>query len=80
MSKERKYTTEELKEVEKALEVVTKFAEINRAYNMSGAREIAATAVDNIDPLVSDMLESGHPDNWCRWGARCSRVRNIKYS
>tara|TARA_R110002012_G_scaffold320831_1_gene546158 strand:+ start:411 stop:620 length:210 start_codon:yes stop_codon:yes gene_type:complete len=35
---------------------------------MIGAREIAATAVDNIDPLVSDMLESGHPDNWVSLG------------
>ena len=35
---------------------------------MSGAREIAQTAVDNIDPLIADMLAGNHPDNWVSLG------------
>lgn len=35
---------------------------------MSGARELAQTAVDNIDPLIADMLAGNHPDNWVSLG------------
>lgn len=30
---------------------------------MSGAREVAAAAVDNIDSLVAEMLEGDYADN-----------------
>ena len=30
---------------------------------MSGAREVAETAVDNIESLIAEMLEGDHEDN-----------------
>lgn len=30
---------------------------------MSGAREVAATAVDNIESLIAEMLEGNYTDN-----------------
>jgi len=35
---------------------------------MSGAREVAKTAVDNIEPLIADMLAGDYPDNWVSLG------------
>jgi hypothetical protein len=35
---------------------------------MSGASEVAANAVDNIDTLIAEMLEGDHPDNWVSLG------------
>jgi hypothetical protein len=35
---------------------------------MSGASEVAALAVQNIDTLIAEMLEGNHPDNWVSLG------------
>ena len=35
---------------------------------MSGAREVAELAVDNIDSLIAEMLDGGYPDNWVSLG------------
>jgi hypothetical protein len=35
---------------------------------MSGAREVAELAVDNIDSLIAEMIEGNHQDNWVSLG------------
>jgi hypothetical protein len=35
---------------------------------MSGAREVAEQAVDNIDSLIAEMIEGNHQDNWVSLG------------
>jgi hypothetical protein len=35
---------------------------------MSGAREVAEQAVDNIDSLIEEMIEGNHQDNWVSLG------------
>jgi hypothetical protein len=45
---------------------------------MSGASEVAGRAVDNIDTLITEMLEGDHPDNWVSLGRVLLEGREIQ--